>query len=158
MKNSEENNLPKFHWRCKHTWREASINTSWCLLGCSIGDFGTLAIGSALFPIFVASNPISIMAIATINGLLTSIMLETGILYNRNKEKGMTLKQAASTAMGMSLISMVSMETAMNITDYIIVGGASVSVISIIPSMIAGFLVPLPYNYWRLKKFGKACH
>ena len=22
----------------------------------------------------------------------------------------------------------------------------------------AGFLTPLPYNYWRLKKYGKACH
>ena len=25
-------------WRCKHTWIIASYNTSWCLLGCAIGD------------------------------------------------------------------------------------------------------------------------
>ncbi|MFN3345037.1 MAG: DUF4396 domain-containing protein [Chloroherpetonaceae bacterium] len=25
-------------------------------------------------------------------------------------------------------------------------------------ALLAGFLVPLPYNYWKLKKFNKACH
>ena len=25
-------------WRCRHTWRRSSVNTLWCLLGCSIGD------------------------------------------------------------------------------------------------------------------------
>jgi hypothetical protein len=24
--------------------------------------------------------------------------------------------------------------------------------------LLAGFLTPLPYNYWRLKALGKACH
>jgi len=24
--------------------------------------------------------------------------------------------------------------------------------------LIAGFIVPLPYNYWRLKVHGKSCH
>jgi hypothetical protein len=24
--------------------------------------------------------------------------------------------------------------------------------------LIVGFLTPWPYNYWRLKKFGIACH
>eukprot|EP01084_Bolivina_argentea_P314429 544624_1 len=148
----------KLNWKCKHTWRESSINTSWCLLGCSIGDFGTMIVGSHFFPAFIAANPMTIMAIATVNGLLTSIALETGILYHRNKKNDMKLQEAFKTAMGMSLISMISMETAMNITDYIIVGTASVTWYSIVPSMIMGFIVPLPYNYWRLKKFGKACH
>ena len=30
-------------WKCKHTWRKASKNTFWCLLGCAIGDLGTIA-------------------------------------------------------------------------------------------------------------------
>ena len=30
-------------WRCKHSWKIASYNTSWCLLGCAIGDLGTIA-------------------------------------------------------------------------------------------------------------------
>ena len=29
-------------WTCQSTWRKASVNTLWCLLGCSIGDFGTI--------------------------------------------------------------------------------------------------------------------
>jgi hypothetical protein len=24
--------------------------------------------------------------------------------------------------------------------------------------LLAGFVTPLPYNYWRLKKYGVACH
>ncbi|MCA9665976.1 MAG: DUF4396 domain-containing protein [Myxococcales bacterium] len=25
-------------------------------------------------------------------------------------------------------------------------------------SLAVGFLAPLPYNYWKLKRHGKACH
>ena len=28
----------------------------------------------------------------------------------------------------------------------------------VVPLMLAGFVTPLPYNYWRLKALGKACH
>ena len=31
-----------FNWKCQHTWRRAAKNTMWCLVGCSIGDFGTI--------------------------------------------------------------------------------------------------------------------
>ena len=31
-----------FHWGCKHTWRASAKNTMWCVIGCSIGDFGTI--------------------------------------------------------------------------------------------------------------------
>ena len=31
-----------FHWKCRHTWQRSAKNTLWCLLGCSIGDFGTI--------------------------------------------------------------------------------------------------------------------
>ena len=34
---------PKISWTCKNTWKKASYNTSWCLLGCAIGDLGTIA-------------------------------------------------------------------------------------------------------------------
>ena len=30
----------QMNWNCKQTWRRASKNTLWCLIGCSIGDFG----------------------------------------------------------------------------------------------------------------------
>ena len=93
------------------------------------------------------------MILAIINGLITSIILETIILL-----KQMSFKQALTTALGMSLISMISMEVAMNLTDYLITGGALLN-LTVIPIMlIAGFITPLPYNYWRLKKYNKSCH
>ena len=94
-----------------------------------------------------------VMLIAIINGIITSIILETIILL-RQKFK---LIDAFKTACGMSLISMVSMELAMNLTDYLIVGSAKL-VWWVIPIMlVVGFLTPWPYNYWRLKKFNKGC-
>ena len=70
----------------------------------------------------------------------------------------MSFKQALTTALGMSLISMISMEVAMNLTDYLITGGAILN-LTVIPIMLlAGFITPLPYNYWRLKKYNKNCH
>ena len=137
-------------WRCKHTWKIASYNTSWCLLGCAIGDLGTIA----YFQFMAIDWPVwAIMSLAIFNGLITSIILETIILSRQ-----MTLKLAFRTAIGMSLISMIGMETAMNVTDVILTGGA-VLTWWVIPIMLAaGFITPLPYNYWRLKVLGKACH
>ena len=140
-----------FHWRCKHTWSRSAENTSWCLLGCSIGDFGTILffqLTQIPFPVLV------IMTLAIINGIITSIILETIILLKQN----FTFKNAFKTAVGMSLISMISMEAAMNLTDYLLTGGAMLTW-WVVPIMLAvGFVTPWPYNYWRLKKFNQACH
>ena len=137
-------------WNCKHTWINASKNTLWCLLGCSIGDFGTIF----LFQNIEHSWTIwQIMSLAIINGLLTSIALETVILSRQ-----MTLSLAFKTAIGMSLISMIAMELAMNITDILLTGGAMLTWWVIPFMLVAGFFTPLPYNYFRLKKYGKACH
>ena len=139
-----------FHWKCRHTWQRSAKNTLWCLLGCSIGDFGTIL----FFQLSAISWPtLIIMVLAIINGLITSIALETIILFRQ-----MNIKQAFQTAIGMSFISMISMEVSMNAVDWIMVGGAEI-VWWIIPFMlIVGFLTPWPYNYWRLKKFNLACH
>ena len=138
------------NWRCKHTWKTASYNTSWCLLGCAIGDLGTIG----YFQFMGIAWPVwAIMSLAIFNGLITSIILETIILSRQ-----MTLKIAFKTAIGMSLISMIGMEVAMNVTDVVLTGGA-VLTWWVIPIMLAaGFITPLPYNYWRLKALGKACH
>jgi len=141
---------PRFHWKCKHTWRRSAKNTLWCLLGCSIGDFGTIL----YFQLNAINWPtLSIMILAIINGLITSIILETIILYRQ-----MTIKIAFQTALTMSFISMVAMEVAMNSVDWLILGEAKL-VWWIVPLMLlAGFLTPWPYNYYRLKKFNIACH
>ena len=94
------------------------------------------------------------MTLAIINGLLTSIMLETFILMRQN----FRLINALKTACGMSFISMVSMEITMNLTDYLLTGGAQLTWWVVPIMLIVGFLTPWPYNYWRLKKFNQACH
>ena len=140
-----------FNWSCKNTWNISAKNTFWCLLGCSIGDFGTIL----FFQLTKIPFPIlAIMSLAIINGIITSIILETIILLRQN----FSLKLAFKTAVGMSLISMVSMEIAMNATDYFLTGGAILTW-WVVPIMLAvGFVTPWPYNYWRLKKFNEACH
>ena len=148
MDNTADTN---FNWSCKHTWKRSAKNTSWCLLGCAIGDFGTILffqLAKFSFPVF------GIMTLAIINGLITSIILETIVLMKQN----LNFSKAFKTAMGMSFISMISMEVTMNLTDYFLTGGAILTWWVIPIMLIVGFLTPWPYNYWRLKKFGIACH
>ena len=121
----------------------------WCLIGCSIGDFGTIYFFQSI------DHSLSIylvMLLAIINGIITSIILETIILA-----KQFPIFEALNIAIKMSLISMISMEIAMNAVDLIFAGG--VLTLTIIPFMLlAGFVTPLPYNYFRLKKYNQACH
>ena len=144
-------NTSTFDWSCKHTWKASAKNTLWCVIGCSIGDFGTILffqLSKIPFPI------LGIMTLAIINGLITSIILETIILLKQDFK----FQNALKTAMGMSFISMVSMEVAMNLTDYLLTGGAMLTWWVVPIMLVVGFLTPWPYNYWRLKKFGIACH
>ena len=94
------------------------------------------------------------MTLAIINGLVTSVILETFILIRQN----LKFINALKTALGMSFISMISMEIAMNLTDFFLTGGAILTW-WVIPIMLgAGFITAWPYNYWRLKKLGINCH
>tara|TARA_B100000003_G_scaffold27611_1_gene21838 strand:- start:65 stop:499 length:435 start_codon:yes stop_codon:yes gene_type:complete len=139
------------NWNCKNTWKLSAKNTAWCVLGCAIGDFGTILffqLSEIPFPV------LGIMILAIINGLITSIILETIILMLQN----FSLSNALKTAAGMSLISMISMEVAMNLTDYILTGGAMLTWWVVPIMLLVGFITPWPYNYWRLKKYGLACH
>jgi len=143
--------VSKINWNCKHTWKKSIKNTSWCLLGCSIGDFGTILffqITEIIFPV------LGIMILAIINGLLTSISLETVILIRQNFK----LQNAVKTALGMSFISMVSMEIAMNLTDFVFTGGALLNWYVVPIMLFAGFITPLPYNYYKLKRYNISCH
>ena len=140
-----------FNWSCKHTWKRSAKNTAWCLLGCSIGDFGTIL----FFQLTKIPFPVlGIMTLAIINGLITSIILETVILMRQNFD----FRKAFNTAIGMSFISMISMEVAMNLTDYLLTGGAILTWWVVPLMLVVGFVTPWPYNYWRLKKFNIACH
>ena len=143
-----------FDWKDGPLWRQSAHNTKWCLIGCSIGDFGTIA-AFQFIPYLDALgwSTMSIMLLAMFNGIMTSIALETAILM-----KQMSLREAFRVAIGMSLISMLGMEAAMNLTDLLLTGGAMLTWWVVPIMLIVGFLTPWPYNYWRLKKYGKACH
>ena len=116
-------------------------NTAWCLLGCSIGDFGTIL----FFQLSGIPWPtLSIMLLAIINGIITSIILETIVLSRQ-----MLLSKAFRIAIGMSLISMISMEIAMNSVDWILLGQAKI-VWWVVPIMLfVGFITPVSYTHLR---------
>ena len=112
-----------FSWSDTAVWRTAAQNTGWCLAGCSIGEFFTLAAYSS---IGVAATPADgalyygLLALPLVNGILTSVALETVILTRG----GMEPRAALSTALGMSMISMLVMEASMEGVDLCFTAGA----------------------------------
>jgi hypothetical protein len=144
-------------WQDPIIWKKASLNTLNCLIGCSIGDFGMI--------IYLQASHIHLplwqmMGLAIVAGLCTSILLETAILHYKEK---MNWQQALQIALGMSLISMIGMEIAMNSTDFLLTGGQAdfhshTYWLAFAVALVAGFVAPLPYNYYKLKKYNKACH
>jgi len=144
-------------WSDPQIWRRSGFNTLNCLIGCSIGDFGMIIYLQAKHP--EVSMTVQ-MVLATLAGLMTSVLLETILLRVREKFSWMASLQ---TALSMSFLSMVAMELAMNTTDFMITGGKAAFSspsywLALMAAMVAGFLVPWPYNYYKLKKFNKACH
>lgn len=94
-------------------------------------------------------------------GTSTSVVLETAML-NLGKDR-LPLVAAARTACGMSMVSMLAMEFTENAVTLGLADpsmGLADSRFWIVTalSMTAGFLAPLPYNYFRLKFWKKACH
>lgn len=94
-------------------------------------------------------------------GIFTSILLETTLLHiGRDR---LPWKIAAKTATGMSILSMLAMETAENTVNYTLTGGcvelgSTYFWMAATVSAFAGFVVPLPYNYYRLRAHSKSCH
>ena len=144
-------------WRDARVWKVAARNTFNCLIGCSIGDFSVIIYMQAYHP---HVSMWLTMGLAMAAGLVTSILFESAML--RFKER-FAWKDALFTAFSMSFLSMLGMELAANLTDYLLTGGKVAmhhpfywTALGI--SLIAGFLAPLPYNYWQFKRHGKACH
>ena len=136
-------------WLQPDKWKLSAKNTFYCLLGCSVGDFGTIYYFQEYTDI---TDVMLIMPIAMFNGIITSIILETLILI-----KNMSLKEAFKTACGMSLISMIAMELAMNLTDLYLYGQLIINLKYLPIILLAGFITPWPYNYWRLVKYNSSC-
>jgi hypothetical protein len=144
-------------WNDILVWKKASYNTLNCLVGCSIGDFGMIIFLQAYFHHIGMAW---MMLWAILAGLTTSILLESILL--RIKEK-LSWVQSFQFAFRMSILSMVVMEIAMNVSDFLITGGKAnfnspTYWMAFGVAAVAGFLVPLPYNYFKLKKYNKSCH
>jgi hypothetical protein len=149
---------PAFVWHDWQVWSRAAKNTLVCLVGCSVGDVGVLILAQAFWP---HASMLAVMGAAIIAGLATSMLLESIVLKLR---EGFPWSRAFRTAASMSLLSMVAMEVAMNVTDFALTGGnrmmagAGWYAAALSVGAVVGFLVPLPYNYWMLKKHGRSCH
>ncbi|WQF87889.1 hypothetical protein CDEST_12903 [Colletotrichum destructivum] len=150
--------LSREFWTSRTTWRRSSVNTLRCLVGCTLGDFSAMWYLQAFHPQMGVET---VMAISMACGLSTSLLLET-VLLRLGRDR-LPWLVAAKTAAGMSMISMITMEAAENAVDYHMTGG-NIQLddpafwLAALLSMAAGYLTPLPYNYHRLRKFGKACH
>ena len=144
-------------WQDQSVWKRASFNTLNCLIGCSIGDFLMIIFLQRYYP---GTSMVTQMILATIAGLITSVSLETTLLNIREK---LSWKLAFQMAVSMSFISMIAMEVVMNATDFMITGGKAafgnpMYWTALLIAMVAGFVAPLPYNYFKLKKYNQACH
>ena len=135
--------------------KRSAKNTAWCLFGCAIGDLGTILFFQLSYaPLGIpASLWLMVWGLAMCMGIITSIIVETVILW-----KQLGGKRAFRTAVGMSLISMVLMELAMNLADFGMMGEPAITLKVLPITLGSGFLAAWPYNYWRLRKFGKCCH
>jgi len=154
---NSKSQIPNSFWNDTDKWNRASFNTLNCLIGCSIGDFGTIILLQAYYP---QIKIITQILLATICGLCTSVLLESVILKVR---ENFDWKSAFTTALSMSFLSMLTMEIAMNISDFMVTGGKAAFNtpqywLAFAVAAVAGFLAPLPYNYYKLKKYNKACH
>ena len=143
-------------WACRTSRKRSSINTLRCLLGCTVGDMSML-IGLQLGA--PELGPQVTMPLACASGIFTSLLLESTLLhFGKDKLPPAT---AIKTALNMSFISMLAMEVAENAVEMQMTGGDfsdPVAYLAILPSCAAGFAAAWPYNYYQLRRHGKACH
>lgn len=144
-------------WSDWSTWKIAARNTRNCLIGCMIGDIGMIIYLQAYHPTL---SMWWVMTLAMAAGLVTSVLFEASIL---KWTAGFRWKAAFTTAFSMSFLSMLGMELAANATDFMLTGGkipmsdpAYWRALAI--AIAAGFVAPLPYNYYKFRKHGRACH
>ncbi|KXJ88377.1 hypothetical protein Micbo1qcDRAFT_235749 [Microdochium bolleyi] len=145
-------------WTLRTAWSRASVNTLRCLVGCTAGDFSAMWTLQSVYPDLGVGT---IMAASMAAGIASSMTLETVLLHS-GKDK-LAWAVAFRTAAGMSFISMLTMEAAENAVDYHLTGGVVAFDdpsfwLASVAAVAAGFLAPLPYNYFRLRKYSKACH
>ena len=138
----------------KHLSRSAR-NTVWCLAGCAAGDLGAIAFFERAYAPDGPPRELwtVVWIVAMVSGIATSVLLETFVLW---KQFGPW--EAFRTAVGMSMVSMLLMEAAMNVADYGMMGKPAINLAILPVTLGVGFLAAWPYNLWRLSRHGKCCH
>ena len=148
--------LTRAFWTCRHTVRRASINTARCLLGCTVGDMGTLISLQVFYP---SLGPEITVPLSCAAGISTSLALEsTMLILGQDK---MAPRVAVRTAFNMSFISMLAMELAENAVEISLTGGtfdSAESLLALVPATAAGFGAAFPYNFYMLRRHGRSCH
>ena len=82
------------------------------------------------------------------NGILLSVVLETFVLLRQ-----MAFTHALRTALGMSMISMLAMEIAMNLTDIYISFKKKIYIIRLNPNcFFYGYMYIIRYNTFRIPR------
>ncbi|KAF4260270.1 woronin body major protein [Aspergillus fumigatus] len=153
-KETQESVLTLSFWSSKQGWKRAAVNTLRCLAGCTLGDFSALWVLQSFYGHWDMS---AIMGVSMASGITTSILLET-VLLRRGVDK-LPWGLAFRTATGMSLVSMLAMETVQNLVDYHLTGGVVLLDdprfwAAALVSMGAGFLAPMPFLLlWFLMLF-----
>lgn len=144
-------------WSSSDCWGRASLNTTRCLVGCSLGDLSCMYLLQHYAP--ELGVPLAV-AVSCCAGISTSLALETVAL---RITEGFAWRRAASTAASMSLVSMLAMELAENSVElscgaFAADASSATFWLALPPALLAGFLSPLPYNYYMLRRYGRACH
>jgi hypothetical protein len=148
--------LTRAFWACRHTTRRATVNTARCLVGCTVGDLGTLIALQVYCP---SLGPEVTVPISCAAGISTSLALESTLLA-LGKDK-MPARVAVRTAFNMSFISMLAMELAENAVEISLTGGtfeSAASFLALVPATAAGFFAAYPYNFYMLRRHGRSCH
>lgn len=143
-------------WNCRGTMRRSSVNTARCLVGCTVGDMGTLVALQLYAPELTPAVTVPLSCAA---GISTSLILESTLLTLGPDR--MPVPVAVKTAFNMSFISMLAMELAENAVEISLTGGTIdglASFLALVPATAAGFAAAWPYNYYQLRRHGRSCH
>ena len=166
--------------------KKASVTTLTCLFSCTLGNWGILALfqlshnsmkhtavqHELMMNMTTTASQTQMfytIALAMLSGLIISILFVGLIIKYQLKA---TWAIAYKAALGMSIFSMLLMMVTEYLVRFLLQPNENImqtmhsldyfkdiksSLISIVV-LISAFLVVMPYNYYKLKKTGKACH
>ena len=147
----------KTNWLDKIVWKQNLKSTFICFISCSIGMMLTTLY---FITIFLAFQFILSLIVSFIISFV--YILLSNIIFNQ-----MNYKVAVKNSYNTSFISIVIMMSISYLLMFLMQPNHSIQTMKVdfsttlvimLISMVIGFLVALPINYYILRKTGKACH